>query len=172
VPINSTSAVILGLLHDGEATGGEIVASAEQRLAAQGGVTRSQVYRELPTLVDAGLIEADAAPSGARRRTSQAYAITAAGRVAFAAWAQAPIGGDLVRSATVLRLGFGAHLTAAQRVQIIEAARAEHEVAFSEHVQCAKALRASGDGFAASAAEFAVEYERAFLAWLDSVPVD
>lgn len=172
MPLNATSAVILGLLHDGAATGGDIVASAERRLAAQGGVTRSQVYRELPALVDGGLIEVGEVARNGGRRGSQAYSITDTGRAAFTAWACAPIGNDLVRSAAVLRLGFGTHLSRTQRKRIVASARAEHELALAEHVQCAKDLRAGGDHFAAAAADFAVQYERAFLAWLGTVPVD
>jgi DNA-binding PadR family transcriptional regulator len=166
VSLNSTSAVILGLLHDGPAAGGDIVAAAGRRLVAQGGVTRSQVYRELPQLVRDGLLHADAADT----HTSQAYTITPAGRRAFAEWAVTPAGADSVRSAAVLRLGFATHLTAGQRNKIVADAVAEHELALAEHEQRAKDLHAEGDAFAASAAEFAVTYERAFLGWLRSVP--
>jgi DNA-binding PadR family transcriptional regulator len=170
VQLNSTSAVILGLLHDGSATGGDIVAAAERRLVAQGGVTRSQVYRELPQLVRDGLVEATSEYDVPGRRASQAYALTAAGRRAFAAWALMPATADSVRSAAVLRLGFGAHLTPAQRKEIIAAALVEHELALAEHEQRAKDIRAEGDEFAASAADFAVAYERAFLTWLRGFP--
>ncbi len=168
MPINATSAVILGLLHDGDATGGELVAAAERRCVAQGGITRSQVYREIPVLLRAGFIEASVAPA-VGRRGSQAYAVTVAGRAAFAGWAASPMHADLVRSAAVLRLGFGAHLGRAQRRRIVAAARTEHELALAEHDRWAKQLRSAGDAFAAAAAEFAVAYEKAFLAWLDTV---
>jgi DNA-binding PadR family transcriptional regulator len=167
--MNSTRAVILGLLHEGAATGGQIVAAAERRLAAQGGVTRSQVYREIPVLLTQGYIEATEGNGG--KQHSHAYQITGSGRERFAAWAADPIRNDLVRSATVLRLGFGSHLDADQRRRIVDTARADHLLALVEHEQCAKELRASGDHFAASAAAFAVQYEHAFLAWLDTVPI-
>jgi DNA-binding PadR family transcriptional regulator len=170
VPLNATSAVILGLLHNGPLSGGDIVAEAELRLAAQGGVTRSQVYRELPGLDREGLVALDDS-SDPGRRASQAYAITTEGRSAFVSWALAPISADQVRSGTVLRLGFGAHLGAAVRHSIVESAIVDHELALAEHEQCAKNLRESGDEFAAAAAEFAVVYERAFLSWLHSVPL-
>jgi DNA-binding PadR family transcriptional regulator len=127
------------------------------------------VYRELPVLVERGYIESTGDCGG--KHHSQAYRITDAGRVRFAEWAATPIRNDMVRSATVLRLGFGVHLDVDRRHQIIEMARAEHELALTEHTRCAKDLRANGDHFAASAAEFAVEYDRAFLAWLDTVPL-
>lgn len=169
-PLNSTSAVILGLLHDGAATSGDLIAAAERRLVAQGGVTRSQVYRELPLLLRDGLVAADAQTDPWNSRARQAYALTDSGRAAFIAWALAPTAGDSVRSAAVLRLGFGSHLDASGRARIVAAARVEHELALIEHEQRAKDLRADGDEFAASAADFAVAYERMFLAWLHGVP--
>ncbi|MDT4934369.1 MAG: hypothetical protein QOK11_2261 [Pseudonocardiales bacterium] len=166
VSLNSTSAVILGLLHDGAATGGDLVAAAERRLVAQGGVTRSQVYRELPQLMRDGLVE----EGHAGARTSQAYVITQSGRAAFTAWATSPAAADSVRSPAVLQLAFGSLLRPPQRRKIVAQARAEHELALAEHEQRAKDLRHQGDRFAASAAQFAVVHERAFLDWLRSFP--
>jgi DNA-binding PadR family transcriptional regulator len=166
VSLNSTSAVILGLLHDGAATGADLVNSAQRRLVAQGGVTRSQVYRELPQLVRDGLVEAGQAGG----RASQPYTITPSGRDAFAAWATGPVAVDTVRSSAVLRLVFGSLLKAPQRRRIVAQAIAEHELALAEHEQRAAELNSAGDRFAASAAEFAVAYERAFLGWLRAFP--
>ena len=168
MPLNATSAVILGLLHDGAATGGDIVAAAGRLLGAQHGVTRSQVFRELPLLLADGLIQADTGVPGPR--ASQSYLITSAGRAAFSEWAVAPSGPDTVRSGVVLRLGFAAHLWPKQRKAIVAAALTAHELALAEREQLATDLRAEGDVYAAVAADFAVAYERAFLAWLRSAP--
>ena len=48
--INPTAAALLGLLHDGPMTGGQLMAAAQKRLGAYWSMTRSQVYRELPAL--------------------------------------------------------------------------------------------------------------------------
>ena len=56
VPVNATAAAILGLLHNGPMTGGELVAAAGERFGGFFSVTRSQVYRELPALAEAGLL--------------------------------------------------------------------------------------------------------------------
>lgn len=170
MPLNATSAVILGLLHDGAATGGDIVTAARRRLGAQHGVTRSQVFRELPAMLDGALIRADADPAVPGQRASQSYVITAAGREAFSEWATAPSGPDTVRSGVVLRLGFGAHLWPAQRKSIVASALIAHESALAEHEQLAQDLRGEGDSYAALAADFAVAYERAFLGWLRGAP--
>ena len=54
--LNATAAALLGLLHDGPKTGGQLVAEAGDRFGAFFSVTRSQVYRELPALADLGLL--------------------------------------------------------------------------------------------------------------------
>jgi len=56
VPVNATAAALLGLLQHGPATGGELVALAAQHYGGVFGVTRSQVYRELAALAEAGLL--------------------------------------------------------------------------------------------------------------------
>ena len=74
--LNATSAALLGLLHDGPRTGGQLVAVAGERFGSFFSVTRSQVYRELPVLTEAGLLRL-----GKRGvRASQQYVITAAGK--------------------------------------------------------------------------------------------
>ena len=55
---------------------------AQRRLGAYWSMTRSQVYRELPALADAGYVKLG--KPGAR--SSQPYAITPAGKRAFARW--------------------------------------------------------------------------------------
>src|SRR6476661_5973993 len=75
-PVNSTAAALLGLLHSGPMTGGQLVAAATERFGAFFSVTRSQVYRELPTLTDAGLLRlGEQGP-----RASQQYVVTTAGK--------------------------------------------------------------------------------------------
>jgi len=74
--VNATAAALLGLLHAGPMTGGQLVAAAGERYGAFFSVTRSQVYRELPVLAEGGLLRL-----GARgARASQQYALTPAGR--------------------------------------------------------------------------------------------
>ncbi len=55
--VNATAAALLGLLHEGSMTGGQLMAEAERRLGAYWSMTRSQVYRELPALASNGLRE-------------------------------------------------------------------------------------------------------------------
>ena len=63
-------------------TGGELVVAAGDQFGGFFSVTRSQVYRELPALVEAGLLRLGKLGV----RASQQYRITAAGKRSFKAW--------------------------------------------------------------------------------------
>src|SRR3712207_2552745 len=117
--VNATAAALLGLLHSGPMTGGQLVAAATERFGSFFSVTRSQVYRELPTLAGAGLLKLGQQGP----RASQQYAITAAGKRAFRAWLTGGGGSDALRSPMVLRLLHAGTLTARQRAELVRSGR-------------------------------------------------
>src|SRR5437016_10718719 len=80
--LNATEGSLLGFLHEGPKTGWDLLQEVSAGLQRFWNVTSSHVYRELKVLEDRGLIAAG--PQG--RRDSRPYAITPAGRKAFAAW--------------------------------------------------------------------------------------
>lgn len=162
-PVNATAAALLGLLHDGPATGGELIAAAQARHGGYFGLTRSQVYRELPALADGGLLRLG--KQGAR--ASQQYVVTAAGKKAFRAWLAAGPGDvDAVRSPLVLRLVHSDQLTATQRRHLLETSRA----AVAERLARARAaVAAAGTPQQKAAAEFAVAHLRALAKLVDTV---
>jgi len=84
--LNPTAASLLGFLNNGPASGYELLGIAEHLIGDFWTLTRSQVYRELATLADRGLVTAG--PVGARSRIP--YELTEAGRQAFAAWLAQP----------------------------------------------------------------------------------
>src|SRR5215207_971814 len=84
--LNATAAALLGLLHEGAMTGGQLMAAAESRLGPFWTTTRSQVYRELPALAERGYVRTGKPGP----RSSQPYAITAAGKRAFSRWLSEP----------------------------------------------------------------------------------
>lgn len=163
--LNATAAALLGLLHDGPMTGGELVYAAAQRFGAFFGVTRSQVYRELPALAAAGLIK----PGKQGARSSQQYAITPAGRRTFKAWltASTPAEPDQLRSPLILRLVHSGSLTPRQRTEFVTHARQVH----ATRLEAARAAaKATSDPYAKAAADFAVSHLRAVVKLLDSIP--
>jgi DNA-binding PadR family transcriptional regulator len=164
--INATAAALLGLLHEGPMTGGQLMSIAESRLGAFWSMTRSQVYRELPALADRGYVKMGKPGP----RASQPYAITAAGRRAFTRWLSEEPAREAVRNPVALRVAFGSHQTAAQMRAAYTSATDYHTEALAESREAARALRKEGDEHTAAAVDFAVAYHKAALSWLKSAP--
>ncbi|AXB44843.1 PadR family transcriptional regulator [Amycolatopsis albispora] len=161
--LNATAAALLGLLHDGPATGGQLVAGAEERFGAFFSVTRSQVYRELPALAKEGLVRLGKQGP----RSSQQYVITAAGKKAFKAWLSSDAGPDHLRSPLILRLVHAGNLTAKQRSNLVEQARGT----YAEELDAAKAaIKAAEDPYAKAVAEFGQAHAKAALKLVDAIP--
>jgi DNA-binding PadR family transcriptional regulator len=161
--LNATAAALLGLLHEGPATGGQLVSAARDRFGSFFSVTRSQVYRELPALADAGLVRLGKQGP----RSSQQYVVTAAGKKAFKNWLGSEPGPDHLRSPLILRLVHANALTARQRSALIESAKK----VYAEEQDAAKtAAKSAEDPYAKAVAEFGVARARAVLKLLDSIP--
>lgn len=146
-------------------TGGQLVAAAGQRFGSFFSVTRSQVYRELPVLAEAGLLRLGKQGP----RSSQQYVLTPAGRRAFKLWLNSVPGADHLRSPLILRLVHAGQLTPKQRAALVSGARAEYIAQLEE----ARAeARAATDPYAKAAADFTVAHRRAVLKLLDAIPMD
>lgn len=161
--LNATAAALLGLLHEGPQTGGQLVSAARERFGSFFSVTRSQVYRELPALADAGLVRLGKQGP----RSSQQYVITAAGKKAFKTWLGGEPGPDHLRSPLILRLVHASTLTAKQRVGLIDSAK---QVYNGEHEAAKTAVKTAEDPYAKAIAEFGVARAKAVLKLLDSIP--
>jgi DNA-binding PadR family transcriptional regulator len=164
--INPTAAALLGLLHEGPMTGGQLMSAAENRLGPYWSMTRSQVYRELPVLADKGFVRLGKPGP----RASQPYAITAAGKRAFSRWLTEPTGRDALRNPVALRVAFGEQHSATRLRNLYENANEYHTEALASVRERIKDAKKAGDTYGASALEFAVAYHRAALSWLKSVP--
>ena len=164
--LNPTAAALLGLLHDGPMTGGQLMVSAQKRLGSYWSMTRSQVYRELPALAEAGFVKLG--KPGAR--SSQPYSITPAGKRAFVRWLSEPAAREVMRSPLALRVAFGAHQSAAQLQQAYTEATEYHTGALNEARDLAKDAKKDGDEFGTASLELAAAYHRAALAWLKNAP--
>jgi DNA-binding PadR family transcriptional regulator len=163
--VNATAAALLGLLHDGPMTGGQLVAAAGRRFGSFFSVTRSQVYRELPVLAEAGLLRLGKQGP----RASQQYAITAAGRRSFKAWLAGGGGADPLRSPLVLRLLYAGSLTVKQRAELVRTSRE----AYSARLDAARATaRGEADPYRKAVADFAVGHSRSMLKLLDAIPAE
>jgi DNA-binding PadR family transcriptional regulator len=164
--INATAAALLGLLHEGPMTGGQLMSAAQRRLGSFWSMTRSQVYRELPALAELGYVKLG--KPGAR--ASQPYAITPAGKRAFVRWLAEQPGRESLRNPVALRVAFGVHQSANQVQQMYQQASEFHTGALAHAREQAREARKAGDDFGAAALDFAIGYHRAALTWLKSVP--
>lgn len=163
--LNATSAALLALLHTGPMTGGQLVTAAGQRFGSFFSVTRSQVYRELPVLTQAGLLRL-----GKRgTRSSQQYVLTAAGKRAFISWLSSTSGSEHLRSPLILRLVHAGQLTPKQRANLVSNTRARYLGRLDEARADAKAAT---NPYLKAAADFTVAHRRAVLTLLDAIPTD
>jgi len=169
--LNATAASLLGFLHSGPKTGWDLVATAQRLIGPFWSITQSQVYRELAAMAAAGLVEAGARGSRDRRP----YAITEAGRAAFAAWVKQPPGEELIRFPLLLTVSFGAHVPP----DVLAAHVAQHReihakrLAHYQEVKAEAEAAPPGHGpdiYAVATLDFGMRYERAALEWFDALP--
>jgi DNA-binding PadR family transcriptional regulator len=165
--INATAAALLGLLHEGQMTGGQLMATAEERLGRYWSMTRSQVYRELPALAEMGFVKLGKPGP----RSSQPYAITPAGKRAFLRWLAEDPGRDALRNSVALRIAFGDKQSTTQLRKLHEAALDYHTEELARSKDQSRDAKKEGDEYGSAALEFAVGYHKAALAWLKTVPI-
>ena len=166
--LNATAAALLGLLHDGPKTGGQLVAEATGRLGPFWTTTRSQVYRELPSLATKGFVRAGKAGA----RSAQPYTVTASGKRAFSRWLGEPAGHDQLRNPLMLRVAFGGLHGKGQLAEVVGEKKKEHTEALEAARESLKDAKKDGDKYAVATFEFAVTYHRAVLKWIDTAPAD
>jgi DNA-binding PadR family transcriptional regulator len=164
--LNSTAASLLGFLHDGPMSGWELASAVEATIGNFWNVTRSQVYRELRTLAERGLVE----PGATGPRGRRPFAITEAGRGDFAAWISREPGQELVRFPLLLTLFFADHLPEEQVRAFLDTHRRRHEERLGRYRAIFEG--SSLDSPRAHTLRFGIAYEETFLVWLDSLPWD
>jgi len=170
-PLNATAASLLGFLHDQPLTGWDLVVTAQTLIGDFWSLTQSQVYRELTAMADAGLVQA-----GERgRRERKPYAITDAGRAAFAQWLDRDPGGETIRFPLLLTLVFGRHLPAERLGAFLAQHRQVHAARLTRYEDQQAAVETAGgepDPYTLATLDFGVTYERAVLDWFDRLPTE
>jgi DNA-binding PadR family transcriptional regulator len=164
--LNATAAALLGLLHDGAMTGGQLMAAAESRLGPFWTTTRSQVYRELPALAERGYVRTGKPGP----RSSQPYSITAAGKRAFSRWLSEPAGRDQLRNPLLLRSAFGHLHSEGQLAELYDTQAESHAARLAELREELKEAKKGDDPFRTATLEFAITYQRALIKWVEAAP--
>jgi DNA-binding PadR family transcriptional regulator len=162
--LNSTSAAILGFLHEGPMTGWQLVATVETSVGPFWSITRSQVYRELSTLAERGLVE-QGSPGA---RDARPYALTGAGRTAFESWAEQGPGKANLRLPLLLFTTLGKHIG---RDRMLDILRAERKVQAAQ-VRTLSAVRVTfessgADPYSIATVDYGATMARASLRWID-----
>lgn len=162
--LNPTAATLLGFLHAGEASGYQLVAIAQEVIGGFWTLTRSQVYRELATLANRGLVTAgDAGP-----RARVPYRLTEAGQDAFARWIASPPGAEQIRYPLLLTIAFGAHLNRERLMYFVDQHRAIHQDRLAAYR--AQTQANAVDAYQRATLAFGIRYEQAVLDWMDELP--
>lgn len=167
--LNSTSGLILGIMHrnelNGELTAGDVYRIADELMAPYWNTTRSHVYRELPVLAQRGLVR----PGRLGTRNAQPYRLTTRGRRAFRDWMLSESRVDALRLQLPLRVAFSELITSYQLSQTLYAARSRHIELLNEvkmMLTFTVDQRLSTDH---AALLFAHRYHEMVLAWLDEI---
>jgi DNA-binding PadR family transcriptional regulator len=165
-PLNATAASLLGFLHGGPMSGYELAATAERRIGDFWSLTQSQVYRELASMAEAGLVSAG--ERGPRDR--RPYALTDAGRAAFARWVDQPPGPETIRHPLLLTVSFGRHVPPDRLAAFLR----QHREAHAERLRSYEAQAADGeradDPYRAATLAFGIAYEQAVMDWFATLP--
>lgn len=170
--MNATQASLLAILDTcgGELTGGELVRTAEVRIGQFWSLTRSQVYRELAALErDRLVVPGEPGPRDARR-----LRVTDAGRDAYRHWLTRQLPTDSIRIPVLLAVSFGASLDQAELRELLATSRREHRDRLRTYEELDAVLAAAPDGepWARATVSFGVHYERAVLAWFETLPAE
>jgi DNA-binding PadR family transcriptional regulator len=164
--LNATAASLLGFLHWGPMSGWDLAATAQHVIGDFWSLTRSQVYRELAWMADAGLVRAGARGS----RDRQPFELTDAGRAAFAEWASQEPGPETIRFPLLLTISFGRHIPPERLAAFISRHRAIHARRLAEYeAHLDEAGEEERDPYRDATLAFGLAYERAVLAWFDSL---
>jgi DNA-binding PadR family transcriptional regulator len=168
--VNATQASLLALLDGtgGELTGGELVRVAEARIGQFWSLTRSQVYRELVVLEQDGLVQ----PGSPGPREARPVRITDDGRASYRQWLTGDLPDDTIRIPVLLAVSFGGALEPDALRRLLARTRAEHRARLAAYEQLDVDLAGlpDGDPWGRATVAFGLLYERAALAWFDTLP--
>jgi DNA-binding PadR family transcriptional regulator len=162
VALNETAASVLGFLSIGPLTGWDLNAFAQISVGFFWNMTRSQIYRELQSLRELGLVDVEETGS----RNARRFRLTAPGRKRLKQWLAEPPGEPIERKPFLVKLFFAEQMSPAERQRLMTEARAGHEA----QLQTLESVVSMAEGlspYAAATATYGIAVERAILQWFD-----
>jgi DNA-binding PadR family transcriptional regulator len=163
--LNATAGSLLGFLSHRSWTGWELSRAFEDSIGQFWSITRSQIYRELRTLAERGLIVMGASGVRDRRECS----ITPLGRAAFVEWIARMPGEEQIRFPLLLTTFFGDAVAPERLREACVRHRSTHAERLAVYEKQLPDVRADAP-FPALALDFGIRYERTVLAWIDDLP--
>jgi DNA-binding PadR family transcriptional regulator len=161
-PVSATGYVILGMLGWRPMSGYDIKSVVDQSTRFFWAASYGQIYPELQRLADAGLVEGEAEPDSARRRT--VYRLTRGGRKALRDWLAEEPRTFEQRDEALLKLFFAAS-SPETAAATLDAKRAFHE---SKLVQLREVeATAKPEGFVAIVLRYGIESSEWMAAWCE-----
>jgi DNA-binding PadR family transcriptional regulator len=165
--LNATAASLLGFLLERPRSGWDLARDVRRGIGNFWNVTQSQVYRELRVLEGRGLVSAEPSTGSRERRP---YAITDAGRQAFAGWIARPPGEELIRFPLLLSVYFEQHVDPQRMRRWLREHELTHLRRLDDYEEQAAALpEEAGRSGKVLTLRFGIEYERAVLRWFHDV---
>jgi len=165
-PLNATAGSLLGFLDSGSMSGWELAGAVQATIGNFWNVTRSQIYRELGDLSARRLVEPGAPGPRNRRR----YAITPAGRKAFAGWIRREPGQELIRFPLLLTMFFADHVPPDELARFVDTHRRRHQDRLAFYRSMMKGSPPTSPRV--QTLRFGIAYEETFLKWLDGLPLN
>jgi DNA-binding PadR family transcriptional regulator len=161
--VNPTAGTVLGFLTGGPMSGWDLSLAITGSVGNFWNVTRSQVYRELKSLEDQGLVSR-AGSKGPRERL--VYRITPAGRREFRRWVARDLVDETRRVPVLLTTFFGRQVPPKRLAAILAAHREVLAEQLAEYRAVERQL--ADDPFARATARYGIAYCRMAIRWIDT----
>ena len=164
--LSATAYVILGMVSREPRSGYEIKAVVDNTTRFFWAASYGQIYPELKTLSEAGLVEGIDASQGDRKRTR--YAITAAGEAELKDWLRRPPETAEMREEGLLKLFFSGVLEPGEAVETLRAMR-ERRLELSERLRSMEPQKMESleDPFPLIVLRAGIEFNDWFAEWCE-----
>lgn len=164
--LKSTAYVILGLLHIKPMSGYEIKAFVDRSTRFFWAASYGQIYPELRSLAEAGLIDGTSKPSGERKRVE--YRLTEAGSKELRSWLAVPPQVNESRDEALLKL-FLADAEPSAGIEALEAKRRFHSEKLEQLRAIQPVAKAGPNRFPQLVARYGIAHSEWAIAWCDEV---
>src|SRR5215212_2785782 len=165
VELSATAYVILGMVSRQPRSGYEIKAIVDNTTRFFWAASYGQIYPELKSLAEAGLIVGSDSPTGSRRRT--VYEITADGEEELRTWLRQPPHTFETRDEGLLKLFFADALPREEALAILRAMRAQRLAAHERLREIEKLKGEIDDPFPTIVLQGGLEFTRWFADWCE-----